>query len=116
MELEQSFKKLEKEIAPFKTAMSGAADSILDNEVSTYPIFVVYQIPAVDIGLPLVEHSGQSSSWAINASTLEEFATKQLIDADKVDDFKAIYKDPKLNLCLFVIHKIGATFVFIPRN
>ena len=54
-------------------------------------------------------------SWSVNASSLEEFVTKQLVLADKVDDFKSVYKDPTAFLCLFIVDKSGATFVFIPR-
>ena len=52
---------------------------------------------------------------SIHISTLEEFSTKQIILADKIENFKQVYKNPSEQLCLFVLSDLGATFVFIPR-
>ncbi len=116
MQTEEKYKEIELALVPYKKMMAGATDTILDNEVTDYPIFVAHQVSAVDIGLPLVDKTARPEAWSINASSLEEFATKQLISPEKVDDFQQIYKDPKSYLCVFIIHKIGATFVFIPRD
>ena len=110
---EQLFKEIEKSIQPYKKIMAKASDSILDQEISSYPIFVVHKAE-VALGLPLVENDRDIN---INASSLEEFSTKSLIAKDKLEDFTNVYKDPKLQFCLFIINeKIGATFVFLPRD
>jgi len=109
------FKQLEKEIAPYNAMMSKAADAILQQDVSSYPIFVVHQ-QLIDIGLPIVDNDKTSSKWSISASTLEEFVTKQIVQMEKVDDFKKVYKNPENNLCLFILSDLGATFVFVPRK
>ena len=56
----------------------------------------------------------QEGQWTIHASSLEELVAKQVVGEEKVADFKQVYKDPKEFACVFVIRKIGATFVFLP--
>ena len=53
--------------------------------------------------------------WSVNASTLEEFTYKGIIQAEKVDDLKKVLKDPAEHFCLFVLSELGAQFVFLPR-
>ncbi len=111
---EKKQKDLEKELIPYKPLLSKTADIILDQDVSAYPIFVLHH-QGINVGIPL-DFDPSIGNWLVNASSLEEFMTKQLVESSKVDNFKAIYKDPKSFLCLFLATKSGATFVFIPRN
>ena len=104
--------QLEKAIAPFKSIMGKASDSIIDQEVTKYPIFVMHQ-HHMELGIPLVNE--EDSSWRIQASSLEEFVSKQVIETNKIDSFRTIYKSPAKYFCLFVISDMGAKFVFIPR-
>lgn len=110
----QDYQSLESEITPYVKMMGQASDSIRNQDISKYPIFVLHktQLP---FGLPLVDREKLGGKWSVHASTLEEFATKQLIQESKVDDFRSVYKDPKLYLCLFVIQGDAAKFIFIPR-
>ena len=107
---------LETKLLRYKPMMVAAVDTILDQEVSQYPILIIYQETTVDIGILLSDRSQTSGEWSVNASTLEEFVARQVITPDKVDDFKRVYKDPETYICIFVLSEIGATFVFIPRN
>ena len=94
--------------------MSNVADRILDQDVSKYPIFVVHQ-HIVEVGIPLFEED-KPGKWFINASSLEEFVSKQLIEENKLDSFRTVYKDPNKYLCLFVLSELGANFIFLPRT
>jgi hypothetical protein len=107
--------QLEKELQPLKTPLGLAADTIFNENVSNYPIFIVHQ-QEVEIGIPMIDKDKHGSHWSINASTLEEFATKNLIEMGKVQDFKKVFKPVKNHVCLFVLSELGATFVFLPRN
>jgi hypothetical protein len=107
------FLHLETQIQPYKKILAQAADVILDEQVSKYPIFVVHQ-QELEMGVALIE-AGSQLPWSVNASTLEEFVTKELIFNDKAQDFIAAYKDPETNLCLFVLSELGAQFIFVPR-
>jgi hypothetical protein len=107
------FLSLEKELQPYKKILAQAADIILDEGVSKYPIFVLHQ-QELEMGIPLVE-AGEKFRWSVHASTLEEFVSKDLIFNEKAPEFISTYKDPEVHLCLFVLSELGAQFIFIPR-
>ncbi|MEL6923174.1 MAG: hypothetical protein AAFO94_03930 [Bacteroidota bacterium] len=115
MTAEQKFQQIQDELSPYKKTLGQAADTIIEQNVSSYPIFVVHQLE-VGIGIPLIEREQVEGNWSINASSLEEFATKNLVEPEKLDEFKRVYKDPTAHLCLFLLSDFGATFVFLPRN
>lgn len=107
------FLALQQQLQPYKKILAQAADVILDENVSKYPIFIVHQ-QELHMGVSLID-AGDKFKWSVNASTLEEFVTKELIFMDKAQDFISTYKDPEINLCLFVLSELGAQFIFIPR-
>ena len=111
----EHFEQLKKELLPYTEALGKAADVILTQEVSSFPIFVVHQ-HTVDIGINIVDRETIKGNWSVNASTLEEFVTKQILSPEKVDDFKLVYKNHDGELCLFVLNELGANFIFLPKR
>lgn len=107
--------QLEEELEDYKPIMAQASAAILDQEVSKYPIFVVHQ-QDVEIGVVIVDSDRSGGLWSVHASTLEEFVSKQIIEYEKVDDFREVYKSPKNYFCLFVLSELGANFVFLPKK
>lgn len=93
--------------------MGKASDSIIDQEITKYPIFVVHQ-HTVEIGVSLTPDR-PDGQWKIQASSLEEMVSKQIVEQNKVDSFRTIYKAPDKFFCLFVLSELGAKFIFIPR-
>ncbi len=111
---ERELSILEEEIKHYKPLLGSVSDTIMEQDVSEYPVFILCRNP-IEAGIPLNTEQIEGY-WEVNASTLEEFAAKQLILPEKVEDFKSIYKDPSSFLCLFVVDENGATFVFVPRH
>ncbi len=109
--------QMERELAPFRPLLAQTADTVLSEDVSLYPIFIVHQ-HIVDMGLLLLDRQNGQGNWSINISTLEEFVTKQIVEVERLEDFKNLYKskDAYKHLCLFVLSENGATFVFLPRK
>lgn len=107
------FLALQLQLQPYKKILAQAADVILDENVSKYPIFIIHQ-QELNMGVSLIE-AGDKLKWSVNASTLEEFVTKELIFMEKTKDFISTYKDPEEHLCLFVLSELGAQFIFIRR-
>lgn len=115
MQDEQEYQQLQQELQPFMKMMGEASDTITSQEVSLYPIFVLHR-EEIELGIPIKAYEGELSDWAINASTLEEMVAKQIVQNEKVENFKNIYKPTTSHLCLFVVAKNGATFAFLPRS
>ena len=90
--------------------MVKASESIRNQEISKYPIFILHQHD-LEIGIPLVE---DHTIWKIHASSLEEFVSKQIVEEQKVDSFRTIYKNPDQYFCFFVLSELGANFIFTP--
>lgn len=88
--------------------------SVIDQEISKYPIIIVSPV-AVEIGVPL---SNQANlEWHINASTLEELYTKNVVAKEKIDDFRTLYKSKsEKQYCFFFVEEEGATFIFHPKK
>jgi hypothetical protein len=108
------FLKLEKELKGYKKMMGIASDTIMDGDVSEYPIFVIHQ-QTVELGIPIAKKEEVEGNWSVNASSLEEMVSKQIVHQRRIEEFKKVYKDPKVHLCLFVLSELGAQFIFIPR-
>ncbi len=114
IENEELLYQMERDLAPLKPILTKAAETVLLENVSSYPIFVVHQ-HIMDMGILLFDKNNGQGNWSINISTLEEFVTKQIIQTERLDDFKSLYKskNPRKSLCLFVLSENGATFVFM---
>ena len=109
------FLRLERELQGYKKMMGEAADTIMDGDVSDYPIFVIHQ-QTIELGIPIAKKDEVKGNWSVNASSLEEMVSKQVIHERRIEEFKKVYKDPKNHLCLFVLSELGAQFIFIPRG
>ena len=116
MSLENIFERLKEELKPYKNMMSQAAATIIRQDISEYPVFIVHQQAEVQIGIPLVAAGEGAVKWGINASTLEELMTKGVVATDKVREFQSVFKDPSAFFCLFVITEASGHFAFMPKK
>ena len=115
MTKERNYDKLEIALKPFKLVLGKAIDTVLEQEISKYPIFVLHK-QEMELGIPLKNEINTPNDWLVNLSTLEEFSTKQVIEASRITRFTKVYKNPEEFLCLFVLDEFGANFVFLPRS
>jgi hypothetical protein len=115
MSIAETILTIEKQLKIYNHLVTEAAETILDNEVSNYPIFIATQ-DEIDMGLQIIDHETTTAAWSIYASTLEEFVAKQVVLLEKVDDFKKTYKDPREHNCYFIISKIGHQFAFLSSH
>ena len=109
------FIQIEEDLQDYSSTMEKAQQAILDQEISKYPIFVVHQ-HEIELGVLLVDGTNLGLQWSINASTLEEFLSKQIIQPERVDSFKQVYKDTDQYFCCFVLSELGANFIFLPKQ
>jgi len=102
---------LEVEIKKNKKRFLQTIKTIQDENVSNYPILVAFpSFTNVDIGLSIYE--GEKLSF--NATTLEELAMKKVVNLDKIDEFRKLYKEKKEAFCIFLLEKPAPQFIFIP--
>ncbi len=112
---EKELYRFKKELQPSMDIMEKAIHSIQDQEISKYPVFVVFkEKEEVGIGLPLVVKDDSNDSWSINASTLEELATKKVVLMENIKRFTDIYKTHQNTACCLVWTEGSGQFVFLP--
>lgn len=104
---------LEADLKKYRPMFKNASDAIMEQDISNYPIFVAHQADPV-LGISLLNRHKSNTNWSFNASTLEEFATKQIVQMSKVEDFKEIYKNPKEFICVFILEEALGQFIFYP--
>ena len=110
-----SFLRFQEEIKPYMAMLREANRTIIDEEVSSHPIFVFHS-EDVELGIELASATDVAGNWSVRASTLEEFVARQLIEESKLEAFKQTFKDPEAFLCLFVVQPDqSAQFIFVPQ-
>jgi hypothetical protein len=80
---------------------------------SDHPIFPVSKAE-IPIGQLLIGRGEATNDWNYYITYVDEFVQRKLIDADKVEAFRATYKDADEYCCLFVVDEDFTKFLFIP--
>ncbi len=103
-------------LEPQKKILKKAKEAVLVQDVSNYPIFVL-SVDDIELGIPLLEMAVDDEKKSyIRITTLEELATKGIVEMSKVDDFRALYKSKKNHFCLLIIREDQPEFVFFPEG
>lgn len=87
---------------------------VIEEEISKYPVYVAFQTDDLPLGKPFFTREQHNLNWNFNATILEEFVKKEIVNMDKVDEFRETYGDPLERACIFVFLPDQAGFVFIP--
>jgi len=112
---EKELHQLRELLLPYLPLLEKASESVRDQDISNYPIFVLYQQEEnAGLGIPVVAADAENVAWSINVSTLEELATKKVVAMENVERFTAVYKSNPDALCCLVWNGGAAQIVFIP--
>lgn len=104
---------LEKDLELYSDSIKEVSIAILNEGISTHPIFVAHQ-HTVSIGEMILDRTELNTDWTIQASTLDEFVQKGIITPEKKALFLKSYKKPQEFMCVFVIVPEGANFIYYP--
>src|SRR6476619_7118547 len=102
---------LKKDLEFYKDTIREVAVEIMVEGLSAYPIFIAHQ-HEIALGEIILDHTELGTSWTIQASTLEEFQEKGIIQSNKKDAFLQSYKPADDFMCVFVVVPEGANFVY----
>ena len=89
---------------------------IIQNKISNYPIFVVHQEEYLPLGKTIINAEMTKTNWSFNASFAEDLVAKEVLQADRFDDFKKVYKEKTKQACLFLVSKKVQQFIFVPYS
>jgi DUF438 domain-containing protein len=110
---EEVLKSIEEHIPFYSESIKEVALEVLKAKVSDHPIFVFYK-DFVNLGRMIIHKDDMALEWHVNASTIEEFVARKIFQGEKLQQFIKTFKNPKVFMCLFVVHEQGAHFVFHP--
>lgn len=97
----------------YSDSIKEISNEMIAEGYTLYPIFVAHQ-HEVSLGEVILDRTELNTSWTINASSLEEFVEKNVIQEDRKSYFEKNFKKASDFMCLFVIVPEGANFVFYP--
>jgi hypothetical protein len=104
---------LERDLKYFNESIKEVSEEIMNEGLSSYPIFIAHQ-HELSIGELILDRHDLNSEWSIHASTLEEFVERDVIKPVLKERFVKSYKDPYEYMCVFVVVPEGANFVYFP--
>jgi hypothetical protein len=104
---------LEKDLELYADSIKEVAIDIMMEGISSNPIFIAHQ-HVVSIGELILNRDDLNTNLTIQASTLEEFVEKGIINPERKTLFLKSYKKPEDYMCVFVIVPEGANFIYYP--
>ena len=119
MQTDANWVQLQTDISAFHAPLLTAAETVVNEEVSNYPIFVAYAGDDQDIlpGIYVMEvPTTRNLVWTINVTTLEELVAKRVVTQDKIDPFRKVYKSNDDSFCFLIIDEAGGRFGFVKQH
>lgn len=110
---EDILKSLEEDLKFYLDPIREVALEILEKGISKYPVFIAHELE-VAVGEVILDKNDFGKSWSINATVIEELSQNNIIQEEKMDEFRKVYKDPKKFVCIFLISEKGGNFIFYP--
>ncbi len=107
-------KDLEQVVKEHESVLSSAVITVVDEGVSNYPMLVVHR-EHIEIGIPLMQ-IGTEPGWMVHISTLEELSARKVMESERIDEFREIYKNPAEFLTVLYIENSEASILFIPLS
>lgn len=111
--------QLQEDLRPYLPKLAEAADTVVDEQVSNYPVFLAFPAEnekVLEIGLTVfTAPSPRGRSWTVHITTLEELVARQIVLREKVDNFIKIYKDSPDTVCFLIYTEGEARFGFVRR-
>jgi hypothetical protein len=117
--LKNDWIQLQTDVQSFRDPLAEAAETVVDEGVSNYPIFFAYNglVNEQAPGIAVTEIGTERGiSWQVNITTLEELVAKTVIPPEKVDPFREVYKKNHDQLCFLIVDAEGARFGFVPKE
>lgn len=107
--------QITKDFVKVSNTLKEAAYLLRARKIAEHPIFPVSK-DKVEVGQLLIANNETSLEleWNYYFSFLDEFIQRKIIDEEKIEEFKANYKDPDEFCCLFVVDRDFVSFVYIP--
>ena len=112
-DLSPILESLQNDVAEIGPTLRQIVQTVINESISEYPVFVAAQ-EMVELGKPIFDREEVHLNWFFNASILEDFQRKGIVQGERLLAFKRTYGDPLERACIFVVTPEVAQFVFVP--
>ncbi len=82
-------------------------------KISAHPIFALSK-EHLPLGKLLIAKEEMNLQWNYYFTYLDDLRGRNVIEEERVEDFKQTYRDPDEYCCLFVVDQDFVNFVYIP--
>lgn len=113
---EQNMMSLREDMKVLGEYLQEIAQQLNEQNITRYPIFIAHKEAAIQLGKPIIDAEKSKTNWSFNASMLEEMVRKNIVEQDKLEDFREVYKNPKETACIFLATPEQMNFVWCPYN
>lgn len=110
---EETIRDFQNHYNRFRILLAEAQEVVLDSEVSEFPVFV-FSKSKPELGVKLYDSTDVEQDWYVHATSLEELVAKNIVDTERITEFKEVYKDPKSYFCILLLDGETAQFAFPP--
>ena len=97
----------------YSDSIKEISNEMIAEGYTLYPIFIAHQ-HEISMGEVILDRLELNTNWTVNASSVEEFVERGVIQENKKALFEKNFKKPSDFMCLFVVVPEGANFVFYP--
>ncbi len=113
---EQNMMSLREDMKVLGEYLQEIAQQMKEHNISRYPVFIAHKETAIQLGKPVIDAERSKTNWSFNASMLEELVGKQIVEKEKVLEFREVYNNPKEIACIFLVTPEQMDFVWCPYN
>ena len=104
---------LKKQLKGISNELKEVSEEMIQGGFTEIPIFVAHQENA-QIGELLFDRHEFGFPYSINATTVERLIELNIIQTDKVQDFKKAGGDPQKHYCVLWLSGPLSNFIFVP--
>jgi hypothetical protein len=104
---------LKQQLVQLNAELKEVASEMIQHNFTELPIFVAHQENA-QIGEVLFDRTEFGFQYSLNATTIERLIELNVIQPERLTDYKKAYGDPKKNYCVLWLSGENTRFIFMP--
>lgn len=112
-EIAAKLETLKKQLNGISAELKEVSDDMIQGGFTEIPVFVAHQENA-QIGEVLFDRTEFGFPYSINATTIERLIELNIIQSDKLDDFKKAVGDTTKQYCVLWLSGPHSNFIFVP--
>lgn len=111
--LSSELENLKLQLVQLNAELKEVSTEMIQHQFTELPVFVAHQENA-QIGELLFDRIEYGFQYSLNATTIERLIELNIIQQERLVDFKKAYGDPSKNYCVLWLSGENTRFIFMP--